>query len=125
MGQFSNVAFQELAIIPGPTICILSSVTWCSSLAVFVYQLINEQITLINGQDTIIQSIYIDSTLGDDTKLTFSYSVDINVNVTTPDGQKYTITKDETLKLITVQIHGQVVSEAFPSKCLDQAKYKS
>ena len=100
--------------------------TWCSSLAVSVYQLINEQITLINGQDTIIQSIYIDSTLGDDTKLTFSYSVDINVNVTTPDGQNYTITKDEALKLITVQIHGQVVSDdAFPSKFLDLAKCDS
>ena len=111
-----------MAIIHRSTICILSSVTWCSSLAVFVYQLINEQITLINGQDTIIQSIYIDSTLGDDTKLTFSYSVDINVNVTTPDGQNYTITKDEALKLITVQIHGQVVSDTLLSKCLGQAK---
>ena len=62
------------------------------------------------GQDTIIQSIYIDSTLRDDTKLVFSYSVDINVYVTTPDGQNYTITKNDDLKMITIQIHGEVVS---------------
>jgi len=73
--------------------------------------LINEQITLPLGQDTIIQSIYIDSTLGDDTKLVFSYSVDINVNVTTPDGQNYTITKNDDLKMITIQIHGEVTGE--------------
>ena len=50
--------------------------------------------------------------------------MDINVNVTTPDGQNYTITKDEALKLITVQIHGLVVSDTLLSKCLGQAKQK-
>ena len=52
-----------------------------------------------------------DSTVGDETKMFFSYSVDIDVvNVTTPGGNNYTVTKDQNLKIITIEIDGEVVS---------------
>lgn len=76
----------------------------------------NEQVTLASGESSLTQEIYIDSTLGDDTKLTFSYAVDIDVNVTTPNNNNYTVIKSEELKLITIRLHGEVVSK--PAKML-------
>lgn len=66
---------------------------------------------MIASSDTsVTQQFYIDSTLGEDTKLVFSYTVDINVTVTTPNNNGYTVTKDEDLNLITIAIHGEVVT---------------
>ena len=62
------------------------------------------------GETSLTQRFYIDSTVGDDTKLVFSYTVDINVNVTTPNNNNYTVIKDEDLQLITISIEGEVVS---------------
>ena len=62
------------------------------------------------GETSHTQRFYIDSTVGDDTKLVFSYTVDINVNITTPNNNNYTVFKDEDLQLITISIEGEVVS---------------
>ena len=62
------------------------------------------------GETSLTQQFYIDSTVGDDTKLVFSYTVNIDVNVTTPNNNNYTVYKDEDLQLITISIEGEVVS---------------
>lgn len=70
----------------------------------------NKQVTLSSTKPSLTESIFIDSTLGDDTKIVVSYTVDIDVNVTTPQNNTVDITKDANLKLITVSIGGRVVS---------------
>ena len=83
------------------------------------------------GETSLTQRFYIDSTVGDDTKLVFSYTVDINVNVTTPNNNNYTVIKDEDLQLITISIEGEVVSGCNsltvlnPNPLLHQGRKKS
>lgn len=70
----------------------------------------NKQVTILPSQVSTTESLYIDSTLGDDTKIVITYTADIQVNVTTPNNNPVTTTKNPTLRLITVKIDGRVVS---------------
>jgi len=72
-------------------------------------QLINTVLIIPVGEISIVDIIPIDATIGLNTTLVFSYTVDITVEVTVLSGNEVTITKDETLKLITAFIVGEVV----------------
>ena len=72
-------------------------------------QLTNEDTVIPSGESSFTGTLYLDSTIGQDTKLGFKYSHDIDVKVMTEQNLTTIISKNRNLKLIIVVIEGQVV----------------
>lgn len=78
-------------------------------VSIVFLQLVSTKICIGATVEEFTGTVSFDITVGLNAKFVIKYDADVEVNITTPDGNQVTITKDISLKLVVVQIDGQVV----------------
>ena len=73
-------------------------------------QLTNSDTVIPSGELSFTGTLYLDRTIGQNTKLGFKYSHDIDVQVMTEQNLTTISSKNQNLKILIVVIEGQVVS---------------